>query len=91
MNTFITQLKTLITSIVLKRNKSASVFETDIEYTKAADKYINTIDYGLNWDSYVMFDSDVLVDGAGLDVNLVSYYQADKENIPREVRTKLFF
>ena len=89
MNTFLTQLKTLITSIVLKRNKSASVFETDIEYTKAADKYINTIDYGLNWDSYVMFDSDVLVDEAGLDVNLVSYYQADKENIPREVRTKL--
>ena len=62
MGNFISQVKSILLSMVVKRDKAARLFETDLEYTKAADKYTNTIDYGDYWDSYVKFDYDVLVD-----------------------------
>ena len=56
MGNFINQVKTIILTMVIKRNKAAQLFETSLEMTKAADKYINTIDYGDLWDSYIKFD-----------------------------------
>ena len=88
MGNFISQVKSILLSMVIKRDKAARLFETDLEYTKAADKYINTIDYGDYWDSYVTFDYDVLVD-AGLDKTLIPYYMESKDNIPREMRSKV--
>lgn len=88
MGNFISQVKSILLSMVIKRDKAARLFETDLEYTKAADKYINTIDYGDYWDSYVTFDYDVLVD-AGLDKTLIPYYMELKDNIPREMRSKV--
>lgn len=88
MGTFVTQLKTILNSMVLKRDKSAAVFETDLTAKKLADRYINIVDFGTTWDSYVTFDSTALI-AAGLDKNLVSYYQESKDNIPRAVRAKL--
>ena len=88
MGNFISQVKSILLSMVIKRDKAARLFETDLEYTKAADKYINTIDYGDYWDSYVKFDYDVLVD-AGLDKSLIPWYMESKDNIPREMRSKV--
>ena len=85
---FIAQLKTLLLSVVVKRDKLADAFETDIDAKKAADKYINTIDNGDDWNSYVKFDREVLL-MAGLDANMISYYMANKDNIPREMRGKV--
>ena len=44
MGNFITQLKSIIKSMVIKRNKVADIFETSLENKKASDRYINTID-----------------------------------------------
>lgn len=88
MGNFITQLKSIIKSMVIKRNKVADIFETSLENKKASDRYINTIDYGDYWESYVKFDSDVLLN-AGLDPNSISWYLDNKDNIPREVRAKV--
>lgn len=88
MGEFITQLKMLLRSVVVKRDKLAAAFETDLEQHKAADRYVNTIDNGDQWDSYVKFDRDVLL-AAGLDATLIDQYIADKEKIPREMRPKV--
>ena len=88
MGRFISQLKLLITSMVVKRDKYAAVFETDLEYTKAADKYINTMDYGDLWESYVQFDSAVLK-AVGIDKNNITAYHYDKDLIPREYRDRV--
>ena len=88
MGNFINQVKTIILSMVVKRSKAARLFETSVDMTKAADKYINVIDYGDLWDSYIKFDSDVLL-AAGLEPNLIGWYIEDKERIPREMRKKV--
>ena len=88
MTEFITQLKLLLKSAIVKRDKLANAFETDLEQHKIADKYINTIDNGDQWDSYVMFDRDVLI-AAGIDATMVNQYVTDKEKIPREMRAKV--
>ena len=88
MNYFISQIKEIVRSMVVKRNKFAEVFEKDLESIKEADRYINTIDFGDNWDMYVSFDSDILI-AAGLDRNLISWFLEDKNNIPREMRKKV--
>lgn len=88
MTYFISQLKTLINSMVVKRDKAAIVLEPDLDSTKAADRYITAIEFGDNWDTYVTFDSDVLL-AAGLDRNMISFFLQDKNNIPRAVRNKV--
>ena len=88
MSNFITQLKTLATSLVVKRDKAAKYYDNDLEIRKAADRYINTIDYGDNWDMYVRFDYDVM-EAAGLDQNLLNWYYEDKSRIPRQLRQKV--
>lgn len=88
MSEFVEQLKTLLLSAIVKRDRLAMAFDTSLEMRKAADRYINAIDNGDDWNSYVVFDRDVLL-AAGLDKNLISFYQQDKENIPREVRPKV--
>ena len=88
MGEFIAQLKKILYSVVVKRNKLAAAFDTDLAQKKAADKYINTIDNGDDWNSYVIFDRDVLR-SAGIDENLITIYQSDKEKIPRELRKKV--
>ena len=72
MSNFISQLKILVTSLVIKRDKAAKYYDNDLEIRKAADKYINTIEYGDNWDMYVRFDYDVM-EAAGLDTNLLNW------------------
>ena len=42
MNEFVVQLKILLRSMIVKRDKLAEAFETSLEFRKAADKYINT-------------------------------------------------
>lgn len=88
MSNFISQVKTLITSLVVKRDKAARYYDNDLEIRKAADRYINTIDYGDNWDMYVRFDYDVM-EAAGLDSNLLNWYYEDKSRIPRQLRQKV--
>ena len=88
MTNFISQVKTLITSLVVKRDKAAKYYDNDLEIRKAADRYINTIDYGDNWDMYVRFDYDVM-EAAGLDSNLLNWYYEDKSRIPRQLRQKV--
>lgn len=88
MSYFIKQVKSIVLSMVIKRDKVAQSYETSLEAIKAADKYINTIDYGHLWDSYVKFDRDIL-EAAGLDRNLLSWYEGDKNNIPRAMRDKV--
>lgn len=88
MSNFISQVKTLITSLVVKRDKAAKYYDNDLEIRKAADRYINTIDYGDNWDMYVRFDYDVM-EAAGLDSNLLNWYYEDKSRIPRQLRQKV--
>lgn len=88
MGEFIAQLKKLLMSVVVKRNKLAAAFDSDLEQKKAADRYINTIDNGDDWNSYVTFNREVLL-SAGLDENLIHVYQSDKEQIPREMRNKV--
>ena len=88
MSNFISQLKILITSLVIKRDKAAKYYDNDLEIRKAADKYINTIEYGDNWDMYVRFDYDVM-EAAGLDTNLLNWYYQDKNRIPRQLRQKV--
>lgn len=88
MGEFIAQLKLLLKSVVVKRDKLAAAFDSDLTLKKAADKYINTIDNGDDWNSYVQFDVDVLL-AAGFDKNMISFYRADKNNIPREMRAKV--
>ena len=88
MSNFVSQVKTLITSLVVKRDKAAKYYDNDLEIRKAADRYINTIDYGDNWDMYVRFDYDVM-EAAGLDSNLLNWYYEDKSRIPRQLRQKV--
>lgn len=88
MGEFIAQLKKLLYSVVVKRNKLAAAFDSDLEQKKAADRYINTIDNGDDWNSYVTFDREVLL-SAGVDESLIRIYQSDKEKIPREMRAKI--
>ena len=88
MNEFVVQLKILLRSMIVKRDKLAEAFETSLEFRKAADKYVNTIDNGDMWESYIKFDRDVLI-AAGLDPTAISQYMTDKENIPREMRAKV--
>ena len=88
MSNFISQVKTLVTSLVVKRDKAAKYYDNDLEIRKAADRYINTIDYGDNWDMYVRFDYDVM-EAAGLDSNLLNWYYEDKSRIPRQLRQKV--
>lgn len=88
MSYFISQLKTVINTMVVKRDKVANAFERDLESIKEADRYINTIEFGDDWNTYVLFDSDILI-AAGLDKNLLSYFMQSKENIPRELRSKV--
>lgn len=88
MNEFVVQLKILLRSMIVKRDKLAEAFETSLEFRKAADKYVNTIDNGDMWESYIKFDRDVLL-AAGLDPTAISQYMTDKENIPREMRAKV--
>jgi hypothetical protein len=88
MGDFISQLKILMRSVVVKRDKVAAAFETDLEQRKAADRYINAIDNGDKWESYVRFDYDVIV-AAGIDKVTAQFYVADKEKIPRELRQKI--
>ena len=88
MSNFISQLKILVTSLVIKRDKAAKYYDNDLEIRKAADKYINTIEYGDNWDMYVRFDYDVM-EAAGLDTNLLNWYYQDKNRIPRQLRQKV--
>ena len=70
MGEFIAQLKKLLYSVVVKRNKLAAAFDSDLEQKKAADRYINTIDNGDDWNSYVTFDREVLL-SAGVDESLI--------------------
>ena len=88
MGDFISQLKILVKSVIIKRDKLADVFEVNLEQRKSADRYINTIDNGDKWESYVKFDYDVIV-AAGVDKTMAQYYAADKEKIPRELRSKI--
>ena len=88
LSEFVAQLKILLMSVVVKRDKLATAFDTTLEQKKAADKYINAIDNGDNWESYVQFDHDVLLE-AGLDKNMIVQYQRDKETIPRVMRDKV--
>ena len=88
MSNFVSQVKTLITSLVVKRDKAAKYYDNDLEIRKVADRYINTIDYGDNWDMYVRFDYDVM-EAAGLDSNLLNWYYEDKSRIPRQLRQKV--
>ena len=88
MGDFVTQIKILARSVIIKRDKLADVFEVNLDQRKAADRYINTIDNGDKWESYVRFDYDVIV-AAGVDKTIAQFYAADKEKIPRELRPKI--
>lgn len=88
MGNFISNLKNIITSIVVKRSKLADSLEPSLEFKKLSDKYINTIEFGNNWDSYVEFDYDVFK-ALGIPDSIITYYRSSKENIPRELRSKV--
>lgn len=88
MGNFISQLKIILKTMVVKRSKVADAYEFSLDAKKEADRYINTIQYGDLWDSYVTFDEDVLIE-AGLDTSFLSQYLIDKNNIPRQLRDKV--
>ena len=88
MGNFISQLKTILKTMVVKRSKVAETYEFSLDAKKEADRYINIIQYGDLWDSYVTFDNDVLIE-AGLDSAFLSDYISDKNNIPRQLRDKV--
>lgn len=87
MDIFIKELKLLLDSVVIKRNKLADTYET-LEMTKNAGMYLMVVEGMDDFTSYVNFDSDVYT-AAGVSDVLKSEYMADKTKIPYGLRDAL--
>lgn len=86
MDTFLTHLRKLVMSAVIKQSKHAKEYETK-DTKLAGDKYVAAIETGGYWSSYVQFDKRVLI-RAGVPTLLIPKAMADKENIPVEYRER---
>ena len=86
MDTFLTHLRKLVMSAVIKQSKHAKAYETK-DTKLAGDKYVAAIETGGYWSSYVQFDKRVLIH-AGVPTLLIPKAMADKENIPVEYRER---
>ena len=86
MDTFLTHLRKLVMSAVIKQSKHAKAYETK-DTKLAGDKYVAAIETGGYWSSYVQFDKRVLI-RAGVPTLLIPKAMADKENIPVEYRER---
>ena len=86
MDTFLTHLRKLVISAVIKQSKHAKEYETK-DTKLAGDKYVAAIETGGYWSSYVQFDKRVLI-RAGVPTLLIPKAMADKENIPVEYRER---
>ena len=85
LDMFLSQLQSLILSLVVKRDDYANKYET-VQSRASADRYIAMIEGGSNWDSFVIFDYDVLK-AAGLSDDIIrAIYAENKELIPPELR-----
>lgn len=86
VDSFINELKYLVTNTVVKQSKVAKKYET-LEMQKASGLYITMIESGDTWSAFVKFDSDVLL-SAGVDPTMINTCMNDKEMIPRSIRSK---
>lgn len=84
MDIFIKELKLLLSSVVIKRNKLADVNET-LDMTKEAGMYLMVTEGMDDFTSYVNFDREVYV-AAGVSDLLISEYMGDKSKIPYGLR-----
>lgn len=84
MDIFIKELKLLLSSVVIKRNKLADAKET-LDMTKAAGMYLMVVEGMDDFTSYVNFDREVYV-SAGVSDLLISEYMGDKNKIPYGLR-----
>lgn len=87
MDTFLTHLRKMVMSAVIKQSKLAKQYETK-DTKLAGDKYVAAIETGLYWTSYVKFDRIVL-ERAGVPNIIIPRALADKENIPPEYRERV--
>ncbi len=87
MDIFIRELKILLNSLVVKRNKLADSYET-LEIEKSAEMYLMVKDGMDDFSSYVNFDYDVYK-AAGISDGEISDYQKDKNSIPYGIRSSL--
>lgn len=87
MDIFIRELKVLLGSMIVKRNKIADKYET-LEIEKSAEMYLMVKDGMDDFSSYVNFDYDVYR-AAGISGAELSDYQKDKNSIPYGIRSAL--
>ena len=85
LDTFIYNLREMINTVVVKRDKEAAKYETVATRT-LADQYIAMKDGSYDFNSFGAFDSDVLA-AAGMNSRLISMVLANgKDAIPYEFR-----
>lgn len=84
MKSFLIDLKTIVTSIIVKQTAKASQYET-LDIKKKADRYLSMVEGGVEWGSFVNFDLEVLQQ-IGIDSDLIDEVLVNKELIPFELR-----
>jgi hypothetical protein len=87
MDKFVRQLKEVISSLVVKRNKVASKYET-LDIQREAERYVMAKDGVAAYDSFVNFDYEVYK-ALGIPDQLIAAYTADKSKIPYGLRDTL--
>lgn len=87
MDKFVRQLKEVISSLVVKRNKVASKYET-LDIQREAERYVMAKDGVATYDSFVNFDYEVYK-ALGIPDQLIAAYTADKSKIPYGLRDTL--
>ena len=85
MDTFLTEFRKCIQSIVVKQTQKASLYET-AEIKRNADQYVAMMDGMTEWASFGNFAYEVLIT-AGLSPSLVDEAVTNKELIPYDMRT----
>ena len=88
MDIFMSQLRAMLKSIVVKQEYEAMRYETTAIRIKA-DDYISMLNAGDNWNSFASFDRDVMVAAGMSDALIDVVMKTNKESIPYEFRDLL--